>query len=263
MVKQLWSSFKIAFSMYSKIPMPYSDWSKENMKYALGFFPLVGAVVGVVVFGWAYLANWLGLPNEHLFRAAVLTVIPLLITGGIHLDGFLDTSDALSSWQEKEKRLEILKDSHAGAFAIICCAIYMALYLGAASVIERETYGVLIPVFIMLRSLSGVSVVVFPLAKNTGLAATFSDNAHKRVIRIWMCVYVIVCIVAMMVMKWQVGLVCTLTILGVFLYYRHMTEKNFGGINGDMCGWFLQVAELAAMLATAVLTLGVGGSLWS
>ena len=54
-------------------------------------------------------------------------LIPVLVTGGIHLDGLLDTADALSSWQTRERRLEILKDSHAGAFAIIvCCGYFLA-----------------------------------------------------------------------------------------------------------------------------------------
>ncbi|MGI6070409.1 MAG: adenosylcobinamide-GDP ribazoletransferase [Blautia sp.] len=253
-MSQLWNSFKIAFSMYSKIPMPYSDWSKENMKYAMGFFPLVGAAVGAVTLGAAYLLAILGLPDGHLFRAALLTVLPVLITGGIHLDGFLDTSDALSSWQERERRLEILKDSHAGAFAIICCAVYMVLYLGAVSLIPWKSYFVLGLSFIQIRAFSGLSVVTFPMAKNTGLAAAFSDSAHKRVIRVWLLVMLIFCTAGMIGIRPVLGTVCTAAVLLVFFYYRHMSMKNFGGINGDLAGWFLQVAELAAVLAAAVVT---------
>jgi len=65
--------------------------------------------------------------------AVVLTLIPVVITGGIHLDGLLDTADALSSYQPRERRLEILKDSHAGAFAIIVCCMYFLAYFGFAS----------------------------------------------------------------------------------------------------------------------------------
>ena len=119
-----WNGFKIAFSMYSKIPMPQSQWSRENMRYALGFFPMVGLVIGLLVWAVAELFESLGTAQGQLFRVSVLTVLPVLISGGIHLDGFLDVSDAMSSWQERDRRLEILKDSHAGAFAIICCAVY-------------------------------------------------------------------------------------------------------------------------------------------
>ena len=70
---------------------------------------------------------------EPFFLAVILTVIPVFVTGGIHVDGLLDTSDALSSWQERTRRLEILKDSHAGAFAIITAFILSSGWVPGAS----------------------------------------------------------------------------------------------------------------------------------
>ena len=121
-MKKLWNSFKIAFAMYSKIPMPQSEWTEENMSYAMCFFPWVGAVTGGISYLVVLFADLLKereISFGSLFFPAVLTVLPVLISGGIHMDGFLDTQDALSSWQSEEKRLEILKDPHAGAFAIL------------------------------------------------------------------------------------------------------------------------------------------------
>ena len=116
-MKTIWNNFKVAFAMYSKIPMPPADWEKENMKYALCFFPWVGLAVGAVSAVLFWLLQQIGAGS--MLRAAVLTAVPVLVTGGIHLDGYLDTMDALSSWREKQRRLEILKDPHAGAFASI------------------------------------------------------------------------------------------------------------------------------------------------
>lgn len=251
----LWNGFKIAFSMYSKIPMPSSDWSKDNMRYALVFLPLVGAVVGALVYGFSWIFEWLGAADDQLFRVCVLTLIPVLVSGGIHLDGFLDVSDALSSWQERERRLEILKDSHAGAFAIICCAFYFVLYAGAVSMSGTEAFRVLAFMYVMTRSGSGMWIVTMKLAKNTGLAATFSDGASKKTVRIWMAVYMAACAAAMCWLDLVLGLVCVAVFCVVSLYFRHMVYKNFGGINGDMAGWFIQVCELAAMTAAAVLAL--------
>ena len=120
-------SIVVAFSMYSKIPMPHIEWNKENMKNVLCFFPWVGAVAGVLVWLWFRVSDQLGF--GVMLRASVAVLIPVLVTGGIHLDGLLDTADALSSWQTRERRLEILKDSHAGAFAIIvCCGYFLAAF---------------------------------------------------------------------------------------------------------------------------------------
>ena len=140
-MKSLWNSFKIAFSMFSKIPMPQAEWSKENMKYMFCFFPFIGTAIGAVIMAVACLADRTGI--NPVFVYVILTVIPVLITGGIHVDGLLDTADALSSWQERKRRLEILKDSNAGAFAVITACVYFLLWVGAWSEIcfHGETIG--------------------------------------------------------------------------------------------------------------------------
>ena len=106
-------SFFIAFSMYSKIPMPQFEWKDEDMRYALCFFPWVGAVIGVLWYLWKWICVRFGVGT--LCYTVVGTAIPILITGGFHVDGFLDTCDALHSYQPRERKLEILKDSHIGA----------------------------------------------------------------------------------------------------------------------------------------------------
>ena len=84
-MKSLWNSFKIAFSMFSKIPMPQAEWSKENMKYMFCFFPFIGTAIGAVIMAVACLADRTGI--NPVFVYVILTVIPVLITGGIHVDG--------------------------------------------------------------------------------------------------------------------------------------------------------------------------------
>ena len=105
---RLISSFVIAFSTYSRLPMPQVEWSEENKRYSMCFFPLVGLAVGAVLCGWIWLCVWAGIGG--FMKGAVAAAIPLFVTGGIHMDGLMDTCDALASWQSKERRLEILKD---------------------------------------------------------------------------------------------------------------------------------------------------------
>ncbi len=234
--------------MYSKIPMPYSDWSKENMRYVMCFFPLIGGAIGLLMFGWMHLAGMLGIAVEegNSFYTAVLMLIPVVVTGGIHLDGFLDTSDALSSWQPVEKRLEILKDSRAGAFAIIMGCSYYILAFGVFSAIGTgAAFWIVCLNFVLSRAFSGFAIVSFRMAKNTGLAATFSDGAQKKTVGVWMILYMILAGIGMLWIDVVYGALALVTAGLVFWYYRHMSYKNFGGITGDLAGWFLQVCELA------------------
>ena len=135
-MKDTLQGFVVAFSMYSKLPMPRITWTKKNMKYCMCFFPLIGLVIGWLMYGWFRLALWAGFGGN--FRTAVLILIPVAVTGGIHLDGLLDTADALSSYKSQEEKLEILKDSHAGAFAIIIGITYFVLAFGVYSEMTEE-----------------------------------------------------------------------------------------------------------------------------
>ena len=112
-MRRLWNSFKIAFAMYSKIPMPRADWEKENKRYMMCFFPPDwGGDRGFLLIGWSGFP--LRLQAGDILRSAGYVLIPVAVTGGIHLDGLLDTADALSSYQPRERKLEILKRFQRG-----------------------------------------------------------------------------------------------------------------------------------------------------
>ncbi len=246
----MWSSFKIAFSMYSKIPMPKTDWDKKSMKYAMCFFPMVGAAIGIIMI----IANAIcyRLNIGDILRTSILTALPVLITGGIHLDGFVDTMDAVNSYQSAERKLEILKDSHIGAFALICCVIYFVIDFGVWSEISGKALLILCVGFIMSRALSALSIVTFPCAKKSGLAASFSDAAQKNVVMNTMYIYIVVCTAVMLYIHAILGILCIITAFTMFIYYKHMSIKNFSGITGDLAGYFLQMCELL-MALTLVL----------
>ena len=247
--------------MYSKIPTPGSDWSGENMRYVMCFFPLVGGAIGILMYGWMCLAGYLGLSGGTgmFLYAAILMLIPVAVSGGIHLDGFLDTSDALSSWQPVEKRLEILKDSCSGAFAVIMGCGYFILTFGVyCAVGDGDIFKILCLVFVLSRALSGLAIVKFRMAKNTGLAATFSDGAQKKIVAVWMMVYIVCMGILMLMINILYGAAALITAALVFLYYRHMAYKNFKGITGDLAGWFLQVCELAVPFVLVMISYVIG-----
>ncbi len=254
-MKRMVQSFLIAFSMYSKIPMPRCEWNEENMAYTMCFFPWVGAVIGGLTWGFGILGRQLGL--DHAFYAVILVLIPWLVTGGIHLDGLLDTADALSSWQERERRLEILKDSHAGAFAVITCGVYFLFYYGVYSQMSLRALPVIAVSFMLSRTLSGLAVVTFPKAKKTGSVSAMARGARDTQVEITLGIYLALILAVLLLLDWQLGLVCFGAALGVFWYYHHMAMKYFGGTTGDLAGYFVSLCELicafAVVAAAAVL----------
>lgn len=236
----------VAFSMFSAIPMPQFEWNGRNMRYALCAFPLIGAVIGLACMAWAKLCVIFALPP--ILRGAVLCLLPVIITGGIHLDGYADTWDARASHASPERRLEIMKDPHLGAFAAIHIGCYLVMSFALwASLPTYYDYLILLS-FCLSRTLSALAVASFPMAKNTGLAYTFANAADKKRVRAVLAVMLVVVSAGMIILN-PCGAVMIAAAGLVFLRYYLMAKKDFGGINGDLAGWFLQAAELAMLAA--------------
>lgn len=249
-MRQVWNSFLIAFAMFSKIPVPRADWDKENMKYMMCFFPGIGLVMGILVWGYGKLCGLLEFGS--VMHGAGFVLIPVLVTGGIHLDGFLDTVDALSSYQPKERKLEILKDSHAGAFAVLMGCAYFVLGLGVWSEMELKVLPVMGVGFVISRSLSGLALTFFPCANKKGSLGMFADAAQKKVVRLVLGLWLSGCLCLSFWFDWRLSLILWGTAAAVYGYYYHVAVTQFGGTTGDIAGFFVQVCELA-MACTVML----------
>lgn len=244
----------IAFAMYSKIPMPQFEWKEEDMKYVIIFFPWVGIIIGAVVYGWAYVCDRLQIGT--LAFSLVGVAIPLVLSGGIHVDGFMDTMDAFHSYQEREKKLEILKDAHIGAFSVIQLAVFGLLYVAAFSEITR--LDVMLGVtagFYLSRILSGIAVVSFRCAKKEGLLYLFSSRAHEKIVKVALYVQLAVCIVFLWYKLGLLGVILTAGSLLMFAYYHHRAYRELGGITGDTAGYFVTMCEGVFVLLAAGYTI--------
>ena len=237
----LLGSLAIAFSMYSRIPMPQVEWTGRRMRYAMCFFPLIGLVIGGLYVFFVTILRHLGAGNGCIgFLGAWL---PLAVTGGIHMDGFLDTTDALRSYGDRAKKLAILKDPHTGAFAIIGMGSYLLVYAAACQEMSGCAARLFGACFVLERALSGWSVACFPKARKDGLAAEFSRASEKRTVCVCMALYAALsCGWLLWFGAWE-GLGCIGAALLTFLSYYRTAVREFGGMTGDLAGWFLQRCE--------------------
>lgn len=244
-------SLIIAFSMYSKIPMPQFEWKEKDMQYVLCFFPWVGAVAGLILIGWRQLCQQLSVGS--LCMTLIGTAIPILVTGGFHVDGFMDTMDALHSYQSRERKLEILKDSHIGAFSVIMLLLYYLIYLAAFSEIkDLRTFLTVGIGFILSRILSGMAILIFQPAKKDGLLRLFGDRAAGKIVFAALLLQLVLCAAGLLYLSVPTGL-CVLAAAGMsFMYYHYRSYKEFGGITGDTAGWFVLICEAAIVIAAAV-----------
>ena len=254
-MKNLFQSCIIAFSMYSRLPVPTITWTKSNMLYTLCFFPFIGIVIAFTLYGWFMLT--MHYPINNILTAAVATMLPILLTGGIHLDGFCDTFDALASNGSKEKKQQILKDPHIGTFAVVATVLYLLLTfaLWTQYVFDFKSCIIIGLGYFLSRTLSGLSLVSLRRARADGLVATFSGMAKKKPVFITLLALAFLCSATILFIDFVVGTVVLASAAIAYLYYVHIAYDKFGGISGDLAGFFVQQCEIFILLSVIIYQL--------
>lgn len=243
----------IAFSTYSALPMPQREWREEDTARVLCFLPLVGLLPAVLLPLWFWLARLWGL--SAMLTACAGTVLPLLITGGIHLDGFCDTMDALSSHQPPEKKRAILHDPRAGAFAVIACGCYLLLYAGLLAEIGSGGPALALGTGCVLsRSCCALQVAHLRRYDDKGMLAAFSVPMDKKAVTAAGCLGIAAAAAFLLWLDWPTALLMLGAAALLSVWFRHMVYAQFNGMSGDLAGWFIQTMEL--LLAAAIV---IGG----
>ena len=242
----------VAFSMYTALPMLRVEWNERNMRYALVAFPLVGAALGLAWWGVCALSAALALPA--LLRGVLLCVLPALVSGGIHLDGYADTCDALASHASPERKREILRDPHCGAFAVIRLCVYFIAYFALCCAAEpgEASLWCMGLGFVLSRVLSGFLLTVLPVAEGSSLAKAFVNAADKQRVRALLGALALLLVAAMLWLDRLTGAAMLCALALVIWRYVRVSAREFGGTSGDLAGWFLVKAEfwmLAALVA--------------
>ncbi len=248
----------LAFSSFSKIPMPQIEWREENMSYMMCFFPLIGLAIGALLAAWNWLSAALGF-GPLLFGAGI-ALVPLAVTGGIHLDGFCDVVDAQSSHAEPARKREILKDPHSGAFASIAVGAYLIAYTAVASELSPDwrIIALLAGMHVASRCASSIATVGFPLSSSKGMLSMFNESAAgKRVLAVVVC-ELIACAALMMIVNVLAAAIMLAVCLICLALLFPFAKSQFGGMSGDLAGFFLQVAELCMLVALVIVVKAVG-----
>lgn len=253
-----------AFSMYTRIPMPHFELKDEETSGVIMFLPLIGAIVGGLDFIVIRILS--KQPVNVSFKALIAIGVPLIITGGFHVDGFMDTVDALRSYRSKEEKLEIMKDPHVGAFAITGLAtagLFAAAAFGTVIHLEMtkeiplfiEAAGI----FVISRSLAALTSLMMKKAKEDGML-----NAETKDAGTGCAVFVMIQLIAVCILMTLLNPVYALVIMGTFalftVFYVIVVNKNFGGVTGDTAGFYITLGETVAICALAIAALILTGT---
>ena len=151
-----------------------TDWRDDDFAKSVPYFPLVGLVMGVFM---AVVNYGLLYANTPLFMRAVLLILAeLVIIGALMYDGFMDTSDGVFSARNRERMLEIMKDSHVGSNAVIALVCLVLLKIAAyISIDGMKLCYALVAMFVATRTFMVNYIVNFKYARETGIGHMFTQ----------------------------------------------------------------------------------------
>ncbi len=238
--------FWIAIAFLTVIPLPFKkQWESKDIASSLVFFPIVGLLIGLLVF----LANWgLGEVFSPVITAVLTLLFWVLISGAMHLDGLADSCDGLGG-STPEKRLEIMKDSHTGAFGVAGVSLLLLIKFAAIVSLSGWDWETLVLAPVLGCWAMVLAITAFPYARKNGAGLAFKQGA--TVLRLLIATVITLAAAILLAGWWGIAamaITCLVTLLiGVFF------KSRLGGLTGDTCGAIKEVNEAVALIVMPVL----------
>lgn len=247
-MKEYITAFVMTQSMFCALPFPCRAWKEEARNKMLLFLPVVGLEIGVLWVLLDRILSYFQIPD--LIYGLAMCALPYLATGLIHLDGFLDVTDAICSWRNLEQRRTILKDSHVGSFAVVWCVfLLLAGFAAFSSAPETGNIWCLLLIPVVSRCCSALAVMnLKPMHTSQYAIAQKYPRWHS----VLLAVLSLGCVILSFGFWGKVGLV----LLGEMLAYAYALWRSYrslDGMNGDISGFCLTIAELCAVALWVLL----------
>ena len=273
---QFMRAFFIGLQFLTRLSIIRQDhWTEEDFGRSVKFFPLIGAVLGMIYAAAAYVFL-IFLPSKGIILpphtiSAVLLILPPLLTGGLHCDGFMDTMDGLFSGRSRERMLEIMKDSRVGANGVF--AFVLLMILDWSILLDLTQTSVLIPALLFMpvvaRLMMVVAIALFPYARPEGMGKAFKDGGTKPVlygvffytllISFLLSVAAEFCGIiplgAGILSSW-LFFVAAVILAALFftIFFADYATRHLGGLTGDVYGAITTLTETLVLLCFLLLT---------
>ncbi len=229
----------LSIQFFSRIPIKIPvDFNEKNIRYSIFFMPLVGGLIGFfVVFLYYFLS-----PYNRLIGSFLALLITIILTGGLHIDGLSDSFDGFMSNRDRERTLEIMKDSRIGAFGVL--SIVLLLLFKFILIYSLEN----LPLFLLLSLVNSRLATAYIIsskksARESGLGKLFYDSKPRNLVLLFSLIYIIIMAIT--------DLSYLLPLLGTFLlgeYISRLSYKKIGGLTGDVYGAIIELGDVISLL---------------
>ncbi|MYD36124.1 MAG: adenosylcobinamide-GDP ribazoletransferase [Dehalococcoidia bacterium] len=251
------SSLFAAIGFLTIIPMPRV--SEGALARARMWFPVVGLGIGGLLAGFDYALRegfWaltdVGFPS--LLLAALILAFLVIITRALHLDGFMDTCDALFGGDSAERRLDIMRDSRVGSFAVAgALCLFLISFAAIVSLWPPGRFWALLLIPCLSRWAMVVTMAAFPYARGEdGLGSAFLTGGTG----VQTVVATVLVVAAAVVLAGATGIVLLVVAVVVALGVGQFATSRLGGLTGDIYGAVNELATMAMLVAASLIVLG-------
>jgi len=239
--------FLIALQFLTQLPVRFSNYPEpEEIGRSLDYYPVVGLLIGVllVVFAWM-----LG-ETDSLLKAALLLSAWVWLTGGLHLDGLADCTDAwVGGLGDRDKTLAIMKDPSSGPAAVVLLVLLLLIKFTALhAILSTQQWQALLMAPILGRTVLPLLFLSTPYMRSQGLGAALARHKSRRL------GFIVAGTVLVLVMTFGFATLWLMLVTTVVLLaMRRLMLKRIGGCTGDTAGALVEVTEIAILLAMAIL----------
>lgn len=248
----LMNSFLIGLQFLTRIfVVKQSVWTEQSFGESVKYFPAVGAILGIICAAIVGAINFLKMP---LLTGATGFASLIILTGGIHCDGLMDSADGLFSGREREKILEIMKDSRAGSFGVVSMILVAAMEI--STLIELEllsTWWLCMAIYsapIIGRLMMVITIGAFPYARESGMGKAFAKFTTRRTI-IFATGEMILLLLPLIFIS-PIFLICAgaASLIALIVTWRFATfsTEKIGGVTGDIYGAITTLSEMFALI---------------
>ena len=244
----------MTLGMFSVLPLPKHFWDEDCAGLMMPYLPVAGVIIGAIWWGAAELLRYMQIVPA--LSAGLMTLVMFFMPGLIHLDGFMDTSDAVLSRRPVEEKIRILKDPHTGSFAVIMIAALFIMQFAAALVLFGEgwngAFKLFIPITVISRCCTAFAALSLRPAGHSSYINMFRKNAKTAYSVFTVCFSV--CAIAFAYYTGGVyGLIAAAAVALGYVVSMTCVYRSMNGVSGDLAGFSLVVSELCGVIALAAI----------
>lgn len=235
-------AFIVALQFLTRIRLSNrSDVTAEDLGRSVGYFPLVGALIGLFLAGLSILAAEF-IPTN--FFAVVLILLEIVITGGLHCDGLMDTMDGIFSGRSQTRMLEIMKDSRVGAYGVMGFGVFLlAKWSLLTELLRYASAPALFMMPVVGRFAAAIAIGLFPYRRIEGLGKAFAEFASPSTLY----TALVLTLVFTLPFGWE-GVCCLVVAGGFALALAEYVHGLLGGLTGDTYGFIIEMTEVVVLM---------------